>query len=83
MPNQAELRMTDTAGKLNACALDSGEPKKNKHDETRQFAEFSFHLIIFTPGPFSSQRPALPGGCVKVYIQEVLIKYKRKNYFHI
>ena len=29
----------DTAAKSNACALDFGEPKKNKHDQIIQFAE--------------------------------------------
>ena len=37
--NFSERRNLGTAAKRNACALDFWEPKKNKHDQTIQFAE--------------------------------------------
>ena len=33
-----KLYLTDIAAKRNACTLDFGEPKKNKHAEAMQFA---------------------------------------------
>ena len=44
--------MSDTAAKRSACALNFGEPKKNKHDNVMQFAKISVQMSCRSPVKF-------------------------------